>query len=231
MGSGFIPWRKGVRLSNRGLHLPGGGKGERTIPLCRMIWMMLIMGVSFLSFAPTLPAQPGKDYTGRKISLDFHDSDVRNILKLIAEGSGLNIVAGDEVKGRVTIRVVEVPWDQALDVVLQSQSLGRVRVGNVIRIAPLERLRREREAELFSERAKEKLEDVRTAMIHLKHANARDMVPVVRQCLGDRGTVSVEEGTNTLIMRDISKNIEEIRRLFREFCSGRPAAIRGNSQR
>jgi type IV pilus assembly protein PilQ len=68
-------------------------------------------------------------------------------------------------------------------------------------------------------------------MIHFKYANARDMIPVVRQCLSDRGTVSVDERTNTLIMRDISKNIEEIRRLFREFCSGRPAAIRGNSQR
>ena len=165
--------------------------------------------------ASVIQAQPLRQYTGRKISLDFVDADIRNILRFIAEVSELNIVAGDDVKGRVTIRLVEVPLNQALEVILQSQSLGMVRVGNVIRIAPLEKLRRERQDELTLERAKEKLEDLRTEMIHLKYASALDMVPLVRQFLSDRGTVSADERTNTLIIRDTPKNIEEVRDLFR----------------
>ena len=147
--------------------------------------------------------------------MDFVDADIRNILRLIAEVSGLNIVVGDDVRGGVTIRLLEVPWDQALEVILQSQLLGMVRVGNVIRIAPLERLRREREDELASQRGREKLADLRTEFIHVKYASARDMVPVVKHFLSVRGTARAHERTNTLIIRDISKNIEEIRELFR----------------
>jgi len=147
--------------------------------------------------------------------LDFEDADIRNILGFIAEVSELNIVAGDNVKGRVTIRLVDVPWDQALDLILQSQSLGMVRIGNVIRIAPAKRLSKEEQDRLASKRTKEKLEDLKTEMIHLKYAIARDMVPVAKNFLSERGTVSVDERTNTLIIRDTSKNIEEIKNLFR----------------
>lgn len=181
----------------------------------QITWITLLIGISILPFNPRPLAQPLEKHGGQRISLDFVDADLRNILKLIAEVSDLNVVAGDDVKGRVTIRLVEVPWDQALEVILQSQSLSMVRVGNVIRIAPLERLRREREDELASKRAKEKLGDLETEMIHLKYAIARDMVPMVKNFLSERGTVSADERTNTLIIRDISKNIEEIRDLFR----------------
>ena len=181
----------------------------------QVTWITLLIGISIFSFNLGPSAQPLGQYGGQKITLDFVDADMRNILKLIAEVAELNLVAGEDVKGRVTIRLVEVPWDQALEVILQSQSLGMVKVGNVIRIAPLERLRRERQDALASERAKEKLGDLRTEMIHLKYAIARDMVPVVKNFLSDRGTVSADERTNTLIIRDISKNIEEIRDLFR----------------
>jgi len=160
-------------------------------------------------------AQPPERYRGRRISLDFVDADLRNILRLIAEVSELNIVAGDDVKGRVTIRLLDVPWDQALEVILQSQSLGMVRVGNVIRIAPVDRLRREEQDRLASERTKEKLEDLKTEMIHLKYAIAQDMIPVVKNLLSQRGSVSADDRTNTLIIRDTSKNIEEIKDLFR----------------
>ena len=77
----------------------------------------------------------GKQYTGRRISLDFKDVDIADVLRLIAEVSDLNVIAGDEVKGKVTIRLVDVPWDQALDVILLTKGLGFVRVGNVLRIA------------------------------------------------------------------------------------------------
>lgn len=173
------------------------------------------METSISSFNPRSSAQPIRQYSGQKMFLDFVDGDLRNILKLIAEISELNIVAGDDVRGRVTVRLIEVPWDQALDVILQSQGLGIVRVGNVIRIAPLEKLWKERQDELVSKRAEDKLGNIRTEMIHLKYAIARDMVPVVKQILSERGTVSADERTNTLIIRDIAKNIEEIKGLFR----------------
>ena len=71
-------------------------------------------------------------YTGRKVSLDFKDADIKNILRLIAEVSNFNIITADDVSGKITMRLVDVPWDQALDVILQSRSLGMVQVGNVI---------------------------------------------------------------------------------------------------
>jgi type IV pilus assembly protein PilQ len=168
-----------------------------------------------LSSSSSLIAQPPRQYTGRRITLDFKDADIRNIFRFIAEVSNLNIVIGDEVRGSVTIRLVDVPWDQALEVILQSQSLGMVRIGNVIRIAPIEKLRKEEETRLASKRAQEKMEDLRTEMIHLKYAIARDMIPVVKNFLSERGTVSADERTNTLIIKDTSENIETIKDLFR----------------
>ena len=85
-----------------------------------------------------------RKYVGRKISLDFKDADIKNILRLIAEVSNLNIVAGDDVKGKVTLRLLKVPWDQALELVLKSKSLGMVKEGNVIRIAPMAKIAAEK---------------------------------------------------------------------------------------
>jgi type IV pilus assembly protein PilQ len=178
--------------------------------------LLVISFTLFLAGPPLAPlAQPPERYRGRRISLDFVDADLRNILRLIAEVSELNIVAGDDVKGRVTIRLLDVPWNQALGVILRSQSLGMVRVGNVIRIAPIDRLRREEQDRLASERIKETLEDLKTEMIHLNYAIAQDMIPVVKNFLSERGSVSADDRTNTLIIRDTSKNIEEIKDLFR----------------
>jgi len=179
------------------------------------LWVTFLTGLFILSTSSWLLAQPKRQYTNQKISLDFKDADIKNVLKMIAEVGELNIVVSDEVKGRVTIRLVEVPWDQALEVILQSQSLGMVKIGNVAWIAPLERLRREKETQLASKRTQGKVEDLITEIIHLKYAIAKDMVPVVKIFLGERGSVSADERTNTLIIRDISENIEAIKNLFR----------------
>lgn len=165
--------------------------------------------ICLLSLSLSSLAQPSK------MSLDFKDADVRNILKLIAEASELNVIFGDEVKGRMTIKLVHVSWEEALAAVLQSQSLGMIRIGNVIRVASLEKLRKEEEAQLALKRAKEKTEDVRTEMVCLNYAKAKDMVPVVKMFLSERGAVSADERTNTLIIRDHSENIETIKMLFR----------------
>ena len=151
----------------------------------------------------------GKEYAGRRISLDFKDVDVRDVLRLIADVSDLNIIAGDEVAGNVTIRLVDVPWDQALDVILLTKGLGFVRVGNVLRIAPGDTLKSEDEARLQERRAKEKLEDLVVKLQPVNYANVKEVQKLVKRLLTPRGTVDVDERTNTVIIKDISSVIDE----------------------
>ncbi len=151
----------------------------------------------------------GKIYTGRRISLDFKDVEIDDVLRLIAEVSDLNIIAGDEVSGQVTIRLVDVPWDQALDVILLTKGLGFVRVGNVLRIAPGEVLKSEEEARLQEKRAKEKLEDLVVKLQPVNYANVKEVAKMVKRLLTQRGTVDIDMRTNTIILKDIGHVIDE----------------------
>jgi type IV pilus secretin PilQ/predicted competence protein len=151
----------------------------------------------------------GKEYRGRRVSLDFKDVEIADVLRLIAEVSDLNIIAGDEVKGNVTIRLVEVPWDQALDVILMTKGLGFVRVGSVLRIAPADVLKAEEEVRLQERRNKEKLEDLEVKLLPVNYAAVSDMEGLVKRLLSARGTVNLDERTNTLIIKDISSIIDE----------------------
>jgi type IV pilus assembly protein PilQ len=160
-------------------------------------------------------APSGKIYTGRRLSLDFKDADIKNILRLIAEVSNLNIIAGDDVTGKITMRLVDVPWDQALDIILQARSLGMTKVGNVIRIAPIDKLKKEVEEELTAKRAKEKLEDLTTELIPVNYATAKELLVQVKSVLSDRGDVKVDDRTNTLIVKDIPKNIAGVKNLIK----------------
>jgi hypothetical protein len=154
-----------------------------------------------------------KRYTGKKLSLDFKDADINNILRLIAEVSDLNIIAVEDVKGKVTIRLVDVPWDQALDIILQSNDLGKVRIGNVIRVAPIDKLKKEEEDALAARRAKEKLEDLSTDLIPVNYATAKDLENQVKGILTERGSVTVDERTNMLIVKDIRSTRDEAKEL------------------
>lgn len=151
----------------------------------------------------------GKEYRGRRVSLDFKDVEIADVLRLIAEVSDLNIIAGDEVSGNVTIRLVEVPWDQALDVILMTKGLGFVRVGNVLRIAPSDVLKAEEEVRLQERRNKEKLEDLEVKLLPVNYASVKDVEGLVKRLLSARGTVNLDERTNTLIIKDISSVIDE----------------------
>jgi len=151
----------------------------------------------------------GKQYSGRRISLDFNNVPISDVLRLIAEVSDLNLIAGDEVKGAVTIRLVDVPWDQALDVVLLTKGLGFVRVGNILRVAPSDILAAEEELRLQERRNKEKLEDLMVKLLPVNYAAVKDMSKLVKRLLSSRGTVNVDERTNTLIMKDIASVIDE----------------------
>jgi len=169
--------------------------------------------------------RPEKLYTGRKLSLDFKDADIKNILRLIAEVSNLNIIAGDEVTGKITMRLVDVPWDQALEIILQSKSLGMTQVGNVVRIAPLEALKREIQAELEARRAKERLEDLVTELVPINYATAKEIMPQVKSILSDRGDVKVDDRTNTLIVKDIPKSIPAVKNLVKSLDTKTPMVM------
>lgn len=167
----------------------------------------------------------GKKYTGRRISLDFKDVDIEDVLRLVAEVSELNIIAGDEVSGQVTIRLVDVPWDQALDVILLTKGLGFVRVGNVLRIAPAEVLKSEEEARLQERRAKEKLEDLLVKLQPVNYADVKDVEKMVKRLLTPRGTVDVDERTNTIILKDIASVIDEATALIKAIDTQTPQVL------
>ncbi|MDY6862276.1 MAG: type IV pilus secretin PilQ, partial [Thermodesulfobacteriota bacterium] len=169
----------------------------------------------------------GKDkkYSGTKISLDFKEADIQNILRLIAEVSGYNIVLDEDVKGKITLRLVDVPWDQSLDLILETKALGMIKIGNVIKIAKAEKIKKAEEAALFAKRAKEKLEDLATELIPVNYATASAMSTQVSKILTERGTVSVDDRTNKLIISDISRAIEEAKKLVRSLDTPTPQVM------
>jgi type IV pilus assembly protein PilQ len=148
-------------------------------------------------------ADGSKIYSGRLISLDLQDTNIDSALRIIAEISNLNIIASDDVNGKVTLRLIDVPWDQALDVILKTNGLDQVAEGNVIRIAPVDKLKAERESLKESKRAAENLEDLTIQYIRVSYARAEDVRPKVEAVLSERGTVTADERTNQLIIKDI----------------------------
>jgi type IV pilus assembly protein PilQ len=149
-------------------------------------------------------------YTGRLISLDLQDTDIDNALRIIAEVSNLNIITSDNVAGKVTLRLVDVPWDQALDVILKTNGLDKVQEGNVVRIAPVDKLRSEREALKEAQRADEDLQPLMVRYIRISYAKASEVKTLVEAVLTERGTVAVDERTNQIIVKDIQKGVQNV---------------------
>ncbi len=168
---------------------------------------------------------PDKGYTGKKLSLDFKDADIKNILRLIAEVSNLNIIAGDDVTGKISMRLVDVPWDQALDVILQARGLEKRRAGNVIRVAPREVLKKEDQEILEAKRAKEKLEDLVNELIPVNYASGKEILSQVKSILSERGDVKVDERTNILIVKDIPKNMAQVKHLVKALDTKTPQVL------
>jgi len=168
----------------------------------------------------------GKIYKGRRISLDFKNVDIADVLRLIAEVSELNVIAGDEVKGAVTVRLVDVPWDQALDVVLLTKGLGFMRIGNILRIAPSLEIAQEEELRLQERRSKERLEDLIVKLQPVNYADVREVAKMVGQLLTpDRGTVTTDERTSTLIIKDIPSVIAEATALVKAIDTQTPQVM------
>jgi type IV pilus secretin PilQ/predicted competence protein len=171
-----------------------------------------------LSTSPN-PAPSGPAYTGQRISLDFQQADLIDVLRLIAEVSGMNIITSPDVSGRVTTRMVNVPWDQALDTILKTFGLGKDQEGSIIRVVPLERLRKERDDELQSKRIVEELEPPVTRTIQLNYARAEDLKTNMEKLLTKQGRLDIDRRTNTVIVKDVSATVEEILDLIRRLDS------------
>lgn len=139
----------------------------------------------------------------KKITIDMQDAEIGNVLRLLADVSGKNLVYGDEVKGKITLKLKNVPWTQALKVVLQTKGLGSETDDDVIRIAPQETLDRERLAALDLAAHEQLLGPLTTRVVPVNYARAQDLAEQVKALLSPRGSVAVDERSNTLIIRDV----------------------------
>lgn len=162
------------------------------------------------SMTPGSLVQAETKYSGRLISLDLQDTDIDNALRVIAEVSNLNIIASEDVQGKVTLRLYDVPWDQALDVILKTNGLDKVQEGNVIRIAPVEKLRAERESLKQAQQAEEELEPLQVRFVRVSYAKAADLKPLIDSVLTERGSSTYDDRTNQLIIKDIAKGIKNV---------------------
>jgi type IV pilus assembly protein PilQ len=172
-------------------------------------------------------ADEKKEYTGERLTLNFQDIDVRSVLQLLADTSGQNIVVSDSVTGNLTLRLQNVPWDQALDIVLRTKGLDKRRHDNVIIIGPTEELASREKAELAAHKEVQELSPVRSEFLQLNYAKVSDIAKMIRPTgaagggaaggrntmLSQRGSLSIDERTNTLMVQDTAENLAEIRRL------------------
>src|SRR5207253_4488290 len=157
-------------------------------------------------------------YAGEKLSLNFQNVEVRAVLQVIADFTGLNIITSDTVGGNLTLRLKDVPWDQALDIILQAKGLSKRKNGNVVLIAPTDELAAKEKLALEANAAISDLEPVRTESFPLSYAKAEDVSKLLsskdQRILSKRGSATVDVRTNTVFIQDTGGRLEEARRLI-----------------
>jgi type IV pilus assembly protein PilQ len=156
-------------------------------------------------------------YTGERLTLNFQEIETRAVLQLLADASGQNIVVSDSVSGNVTLRLQNVPWDQALDIVLRTKGLDKRKQDNVIIVAPQEELASREKADLAAKKDIQELAPLRSEYLQVNYAKAKDMEGLIKSqggtLLSSRGNVAVDERTNTLLLQDTADRLADIRRL------------------
>jgi len=166
-----------------------------------------------------------KEYEGQRLTLNFQDIETRAVLQLLAETSGRNIVVSDTVQGNVTLRLRNVPWDQALDIVMTTKGLDMRENGNVIIVAPASEIAARETADLEAKQAIQELEPLYSEFLQVNYAKASDLAMLIggssggsgvsNSLLSERGSVGIDERTNTLLIQDTADNLQDIRRLVR----------------
>jgi type IV pilus assembly protein PilQ len=160
-------------------------------------------------------------YTGEKLSLNFQDIEVRSVLQLIADFTDLNLVASDTVSGRITLRLKNVPWDQALELILKTKGLDQRQVGNVLLVAPAAEIAAREKLELENQKQISELAPLRTEFVQIRYASASELFNLFNasgeggsSMLSERGSVIVDERTNSIILTDTADRLEEFRRVI-----------------
>ena len=170
---------------------------------------------------PTL-FDPDREYTGERLTLSFQDIETRAVLQLLADVSGRNIIVSDSVAGNVTLRLQNVPWDQALDIVLATKGLDMRENGGVIIVAPADEIASREKADLEARKDIRELEPLLSEFLQVNYAKASDLAELMKgkggaskgnSMLSERGSVAIDERTNTLLVQDVSENLAQIRRL------------------
>jgi len=188
----------------------------------------LVLAVDMPQAAPASKEQdPGDDDSmrpsdGRRMSLDVQGADIQTVLRSLAEFSGKNIVASKEVKGDVTLRLRNVPWRHALDIVLKSQGLGMVDTGQTIVISNLETLRKEELERNSAARNQEELLPLETRILPINYANGKEMARSVEKTLTKRGHIEVDDRSNSLIVTDISDKLDHVDAMVRNLDTRTP---------
>jgi type II secretory pathway component GspD/PulD (secretin) len=168
-----------------------------------------------------------KVYTGQKLSLDFKDADIKNVFRLLAEVSGLNIVVTDEVNKKVTVRLLEVPWDQALDLLIDTNGLGKEQSGNVVRISTAAQLKKEKDDLAAAQKAKDDLEPLQTAYFNVNYAKVKELEAKIKALQSKRpdAALVVDERSNTIMFRDIKKAVDDVSALVGKLDTRTPQVL------
>jgi type IV pilus assembly protein PilQ len=155
-----------------------------------------------------------RHYVGRRISLDFQQADISNVLRLIAEVSGFNMVVGEGVKSKVTMKLVSVPWDQALDMILKMNGLGKIRQGNILWIDSLANISKQQGEEAQALDAKIRAEPLVDRVFYIRNLQATELMTSLRQYLSPRGLMQMSQGSNALVVRDTETQVGVLKQLI-----------------
>lgn len=167
-----------------------------------------------------------RKYHGKRISIDFKNADIHDVLQLIADVSKVNIITADNVSGSITMKLRNVQWDKALDVILKTKNLGKEVLGNIIRIAPLQTLSEEYTARLEMKKKAEENIPMGVRLIPVNYARAEELVEQIKNLLTEkRGTVSVDVRTNVLIVKDVFQKLDEAEALVRNLDTQTPQVL------
>ncbi len=177
-----------------------------------------VLEVKPVTADPSRAAQQRGRYTGEKLSLNFQNVEVRAVLNVIADFTDLNIITSDTVAGNITLRLKDVPWDQALEIILQTRGLDSRRSGNVIWIAPRDELATREKLALEAQQQISDLEQTRTETFQMNYQKAADVQKLLsdatQRILSKRGSAVVDARTNTLFVQDTPSRLEEVRKLL-----------------
>ncbi|MBI4684223.1 MAG: type IV pilus secretin PilQ [Nitrospirae bacterium] len=166
-------------------------------------------------------------YKGQKISLDFQDADIGPIFRLLADISGYNFVIDPSVRGKITMKLMNVPWDQALDIILQTFSLGKSAEGNIIWIAPVSLFTKMAEERTKAKDIEEKAEDITQEIIRINYATASEVSSAIDKgkLLSSRGSITIDNRMNTLIIKDTQKSIDRMKELVKIMDVAKPQVL------